>query len=66
MKQITFDGKEYSAPDFVQWVGRDSDSTIRGYQYEPFQHNYSLSWQNSVGQDCVIYSPRCKMKLERV
>ena len=35
MKTITFEGREYEAPDWVRWVARDMDGSIYGYSAEP-------------------------------
>lgn len=65
-KEITFEGKAYIAPSFVAWVARDSDGTIRGFQYEPFQDNMGGGYYAMHGQECVLFSPKKCVVLKRV
>lgn len=66
MKEIFFDGKMYLVPSWVNWVGRNTDGTIVGYQYEPFPLNDRLGYYNDYGHSCMIYSPRRERMLQRV
>jgi len=34
-KTITFEGREYKVPVWVEWVARDEDSSIYGYENKP-------------------------------
>lgn len=68
-KTITFQGKEYTVPEWVSWVGLHATGTIFGYQYEPFELRSDSGlhgWENSVGQVHVIDRGWHKPVLERV
>lgn len=34
-KQITFEGREYTVPVWVEWVARNMDDDVIGYDIEP-------------------------------
>lgn len=34
-KQITFEGREYTVPVWVEWVARDSNGDLCGYDFKP-------------------------------
>lgn len=36
-KQITFEGREYTVPVWVEWVARDEGGTKCGYEKEPIE-----------------------------
>lgn len=36
-KTITFEGRSYTVPIWVEWVARDEDCNIYGYESEPRQ-----------------------------
>ena len=38
-KQITFEGREYTVPAWVEWVARDGDGTLAGYENSPVLHS---------------------------
>lgn len=40
-KTITFEGREYKVPVWVQWVARDSDGDVFGYETKPSDHKFS-------------------------
>lgn len=35
MKAVVFEGVTYRVPVWVNWMARDQDSEINGYEYEP-------------------------------
>lgn len=43
-KQITFEGREYTVPVWVEWVARDSDDCVYGYEFQPLQ----TEWRDSL------------------
>ena len=36
-KTITFEGRSYTVPVWVEWVARDMDDCIYGYEFKPLQ-----------------------------
>lgn len=38
-KQITFEGREYTVPVWVEWVARDADNCIYGYEFKPSERS---------------------------
>jgi hypothetical protein len=68
-KTITFLDTKYIVPVWVNWVGRNADGTIVGYQWAPFKawdEGMLVGYDMHYGQECVIYSPRCEPVLRRV
>lgn len=59
-KQIIFEGRSYTVPVWVEWVARDEDGSIYGYDLEPnichkesyfFTHGrrlYLNNWRDSL------------------
>ena len=42
-KQITFEGQTYTVPTWVEWVARDEDNEVWGYEDEPQRHRVGWS-----------------------
>jgi hypothetical protein len=65
-KTITFLDKEYTVPEWVNWIGRNADGTIVGYEYEPFELGNRFGYYADYGQYCVLFAPKCEQVLRRV
>ncbi len=47
MKTITFEGKQYEVEDWVNYIARDHDGEIYGYEAEPII--LDRTWWDNVG-----------------
>ncbi len=53
-KKVTIDGKEYEAPDWVNWVALDADGEWRGFEKKPKKNEYFSMWMAVGGKHCFF------------
>lgn len=67
MKTIEFEGKKYEVEDWVNWVARDCDGEINGYEKEPNLKPYYDFWTPEIGSRwCYIDDKRWQDSLTKV
>jgi hypothetical protein len=55
MKTIVFEGKKYEVKNWVNFVARDIDGTITGFELKP--NFYDVGWEEDSGRSMDIFRP---------
>jgi hypothetical protein len=48
-KQITFEGREYTVPVWVEWVAMDENGDVWGYSKKPDMYEQSFDLIGAIG-----------------
>lgn len=62
-KQITFEGREYTVPVWVEWVALDEDWLLCFYEFKPF---HGISSFGSVGRHMIVKLDNWRDSLTKV
>ena len=57
-KTITFEGRSYTVPFWVEWVARDENGIPCGYDTKPRRCNARSQWKNSDKNRGIYIYPR--------
>jgi hypothetical protein len=58
-KTIIFEGNDYDVPTWVNWVAKDGNGAICGYQFKPHQDDEDEQWVVPRGDSMFLVSAGC-------